>query len=120
MTTNSAATMGRSGACRQAFTEDLTSSTNRSEVTWISLIDSSLVDQKAHEGVICVSRREVAVDLLDHPQRAVAQDLRQLDRVHTARQRPGCERVAQEVRIHALLDAGLLAEGPERQLEACD
>jgi hypothetical protein len=52
---------------------------------------SFLIDQQSHQRVISVGRREMAVDLLDHAQRAMAEDLGQLDRVHASRQCPGRE-----------------------------
>ena len=46
----------------------------------------------------------MAVDVLDHGQRRVAEDLGKLDRVHPPGQRPGCIGVAKQVRVDTLLD----------------
>ena len=62
-------------------------------------------------GVVGIVRREVAVDPLDHAQRAVAGDLRHEHRAHAGAQGVGDEAVAEQMGVHPLLDAGTIG-GP--------
>lgn len=52
----------------------------------------------------------MAIDVLDHGQRRVAEDLGKLDRVHPPRQRPGCIGVAKEMRVNPLLYGSRLCQ----------
>ncbi len=64
-----------------------------------------------------VDEGQVLVGLRDHRQRAVAEDLLEQDGIPAAAEVLGGERVAQQVRVHALLDAGRLAQGPDHLLD---
>src|SRR5215472_7248874 len=78
---------------------------------------SSVIGEHLEQCVVRISRRQVSVDVLDHHERGVPEDLCQRQGVHAARQRPGRERMPQQVRMHSLPDAG---RGRDRVEELAD
>ncbi len=74
--------------------------------------------ERAHHCLVDVSRVEVSVDLLDHAQTAMSEELGELHRVHAAAHRLGRERMPEEVRVHMPCDRGAVGRATEELEDA--
>lgn len=75
-----------------------------------------LVLEGGNEGCVGVDGRQVRVDVLDHRQGRVAQDLGDEERIHAAAEHVRRGSVAEDVRVDPLTDTGPLAEGADELL----